>query len=145
MRASAQVLSAGQGSVARLTFNLTEAGGTNAALSPTSTILSDPNARPLTVTGVSGSLTVTGGGGPTTVPEFTDRGWQSFEGGNLTAALSDFGEAINLDASYGPAHVGQGWARLGLATTGAAMTDAVSSFDGAVLAYLKKLSDERSG
>lgn len=58
---TASVLAAGQGSVARLTFNLTGAAGTNTALTPTSMVLSDPDAQQLAVTGVAGSLTVTGG------------------------------------------------------------------------------------
>lgn len=66
---------------------------------------------------------------PTDAPGFLQRGWSSFTGGNLTGALSDFDQAIALDPDLGDAYVGQGWARLGLATDGAAMLAAVSSFD----------------
>jgi hypothetical protein len=69
---------------------------------------------------------------PDTAAEFTQRGWQRFQAGNLSGALADFTDAIDLDATYGPAYVGQGWARLGLATTAAAMQSAVTNFDSAI-------------
>jgi hypothetical protein len=66
---------------------------------------------------------------PVDAPGFTQRGWTSFTNGNLDDALSDFDQAIALDPNLGEAHVGQGWARLGLATNTADMLAAVSSFD----------------
>src|SRR5690606_10332738 len=66
---------------------------------------------------------------PTDAPGFLQRGWSSFTSGNLAGALSDFDQAIALDPDLADAYVGQGWARLGLATDGAAMLAAISSFD----------------
>ncbi len=80
-----------------------------------------------------------GGGGdddPTgpdlSAAELTARGWDSFEAGDLNAALTDFDAAIARDGAYADAHVGQGWARLGLAATGTGMTSAATSFTAAL-------------
>ncbi len=69
--------------------------------------------------------------GPTAT-ELTARGWTSFESGNLVDALADFNSAIQTDAGYGPAYVGQGWCRLEQATTETSLNQAISSFDAAV-------------
>jgi hypothetical protein len=73
-----------------------------------------------------------GGSGPTgpgtTAAELTARGWTSFEANDLAAALTDFDAAIAADGAYAPAHVGQGWARLGLATTTGNLVAAAASF-----------------
>jgi hypothetical protein len=69
---------------------------------------------------------------PTTAAQFTQRGWTRFEAGDLAGASSDFGEAIDLDAGYAPAYVGQGWTRLSRANTSVSMQNAVSSFDDAI-------------
>lgn len=63
-----------------------------------------------------------------TVAELVARGWTQFSAGDFAAALADFDAAIARDASHGPAHVGQGWARLQLATTSSAANAAASSF-----------------
>lgn len=79
-----------------------------------------------------------GGGddGPTapdlTAAELTARGWDSYEAGDLNAALTDFDAAIARDGAYADAHVGQGWAQLGLAATGTGMTSAAASFTAAL-------------
>ena len=79
-----------------------------------------------------------GGGddGPTnpqlTAAELTTRGWTSYDSGNLDGALTDFDAAIARDGTYAPAHVGQGWARLGLAATGTGMLNAAASFTAAL-------------
>lgn len=82
-----------------------------------------------------------GGGGddgptnpPSTAAGLTASGWTAYEAGDLPGALADFDAAVGIDATYGPAHVGQGWARLGLATSGAAMTAAATSFTAAIAA-----------
>ncbi len=56
-------IAVGNGAVANLTFNLIGAGGTQSALTPSGTVLSDPDARALEVTNAAGSIAVTGGGG----------------------------------------------------------------------------------
>lgn len=68
---------------------------------------------------------------PTDGAGFTDRGWEFFADDDVEQALRDFENAIAKEPSFGPAHVGLGWARLRLATTTAAMEAAVSSFDSA--------------
>ena len=77
-----------------------------------------------------------GDGDPTgpdlTAAELTARGWDSYEAGDLNAALTDFDAAIARDGAYSAAHVGQGWARLGLAATGTGMTNAAASFTAAL-------------
>lgn len=79
-----------------------------------------------------------GGGddGPTnpqlTAAELTARGWTAYEAGNLDGALTDFDAAIARDGTYAAAHVGQGWARLGLGATGAGMLNAAASFTAAL-------------
>jgi tetratricopeptide (TPR) repeat protein len=80
-----------------------------------------------------------GGGGngdskpivPTTAEEFTARGWERFEAGDIGGALSDFDDALDIDSGHGPAYLGLGWARLGLATSTASMGLAAASFDSA--------------
>lgn len=69
---------------------------------------------------------------PTTATGFTSRGWERFEAANFSGALSDFNDAIDLDATHGPAHAGQGWARLAMATSSIAMQTAITSFGTAV-------------
>lgn len=66
---------------------------------------------------------------PTDASGFTLRGWASFTSGDLAGALADFDSAIALDAQFGEAYVGQGWARLALAANTAAMLAAVESFN----------------
>lgn len=80
-----------------------------------------------------------GGGGddgptnpPSTAAGLTASGWTAYEAGDLAGALTDFNDAIDLDAAYGPAHVGQGWARLGLATSVPNMAAAAASFTAAL-------------
>ncbi len=63
-----------------------------------------------------------------TAAELTARGWTSFEAGDLDAALTDFDAAIARDGTYAAAHVGQGWARLGLMATSTGMLSAATSF-----------------
>ncbi|MBD3162833.1 MAG: hypothetical protein GF346_10575 [Candidatus Eisenbacteria bacterium] len=76
------------------------------------------------------------GNGPTpptqTAEELTESGWEKFEQGNLTGARDDFDAAIDQEAAYGPAYVGQGWSRTGLAASPSAHRAAVASFDGAI-------------
>jgi tetratricopeptide (TPR) repeat protein len=69
---------------------------------------------------------------PATAAEYTERGWERFESGNFDGALSDFDAALGLNGNYGPAYLGQGWARLSLATSSASMQLATASFDSAV-------------
>ncbi|MFH1843602.1 MAG: cohesin domain-containing protein [bacterium] len=58
-------ITAGNGVVANLTFNLLGAGGTQTALTPSALILAGPSAESLNVNGVAGNLTVSA---PTTPP-----------------------------------------------------------------------------
>jgi hypothetical protein len=58
-------ISAGDGAVANLTFQVIGAEGTASDLTPDAAILSDPNAQELPVTASAGHITVTGGGDPT--------------------------------------------------------------------------------
>jgi tetratricopeptide (TPR) repeat protein len=69
---------------------------------------------------------------PNTAAEYTNRGWQRFEAVNFSDALGDFNSAIQLDATFGEAHTGQGWTRLALATSPVSMNTAVVSFDNAI-------------
>jgi len=62
---SASTLAAGNGVVANLTFNLSGAGGTQTAVTPSDLILAGPVAESLNVSGVAGNLTVTA---PTAAP-----------------------------------------------------------------------------
>jgi tetratricopeptide (TPR) repeat protein len=78
--------------------------------------------------GGGGDSSPTGPTEPTTAAGYVTRGWDRFEQGNKTGALSDFNEAISLDQSLGSAHAGQGWARLAQATSSISMQAAVSSF-----------------
>jgi hypothetical protein len=64
--------------------------------------------------------------------ELTARGWTSYEAGDLNAALADFDAAIARDGAYAAGHVGQGWARLGLAGTSSGMLTAAASFTAAL-------------
>jgi len=83
-----------------------------------------------------------GGGGddpvipdnPTTAAGYTSRGWERFEDGDLSGALSDFTDALGMDADHGPAHAGQGWVRLSQATSPLTMQAAVSAFTSAITA-----------
>lgn len=61
--ATAETITAGQGTIANLTWSLVGAGGTSSALTPGATILSDPNGTALTVSTQAGTLSVSGGGG----------------------------------------------------------------------------------
>ncbi len=74
-----------------------------------------------------------GGTGPTpdTAASLTGEGWALFTSGNSSGALAKFDAAIAKDASHAEAYVGQGWARLGLASSASAMLNAVASFDAA--------------
>ena len=81
-----------------------------------------------------------GGGGddpvipdnPTTAAGYTTRGWERFEDDDLSGALSDFNDALGLDAGHGPAHAGLGWVRLSQATSPLVMQTAVAAFTSAV-------------
>jgi tetratricopeptide (TPR) repeat protein len=75
-----------------------------------------------------------GGGGSgvdePTPESLTASGWEDFEEGNWTSALTDFGEAVGLDSSHGEALEGRGWAlaRLdSLAASAAAFREAVEA------------------
>ena len=88
------VLAAGQGTVANLTFNLIGAGSTQSALSPASTVLSDANGAALSVTNQAGSISVTGGGGGASpvVNLTTPNGSESWQAGtvhNITYTATD--------------------------------------------------------
>jgi len=69
---------------------------------------------------------------PNTAAEYTNLGWQRFEAANFNDAMGDFNSAIQLDATYGEAHTGQGWTRLALATSPVSMNTAVVSFGNAI-------------
>ena len=69
---------------------------------------------------------------PDTAAAYTTRGWERFGAANFSDALADFNAAIQLDATYGEAHTGQGWTRLSLATSPVSMNTAVVSFDNAI-------------
>ena len=56
-------LAAGNGQIAALTFNLIGASGTNSTLLVSSPLLADPGASELDSVGVSGAISVEGGGG----------------------------------------------------------------------------------
>jgi tetratricopeptide (TPR) repeat protein len=81
---------------------------------------------------------------PTTAAAYTERGWERFESGNFDGALSDFDAALGLDAGHGPAYLGQGWAKLNLATSSTSMETATASFDSAV-AHGQAVADCFSG
>jgi hypothetical protein len=61
--ATPDVLTPGSGAIANLVFQAVGAGGTQSALTPTETELSDPAGLLLPVTNQAGSISVTGGGG----------------------------------------------------------------------------------
>lgn len=69
---------------------------------------------------------------PTDAPSYTSRGWQSFSNGDLESARADFASALADDPAYADAHLGRGWALLGLANSATDMATAVTSFDSAV-------------
>jgi tetratricopeptide (TPR) repeat protein len=81
---------------------------------------------------------------PSTAAEYSERGWERFEAGNFDGALSDFDDALGLDANWGPAYLGQGWSRLSLATSTSSMQLATASFDSA-LTHGQALTDCLSG
>lgn len=56
-----------------------------------------------------------GTGGDLTAAGLTDDGWLYFEAGYYATALDQFESAQEIDATHGPAHTGEGWARLMLA------------------------------
>ena len=102
----ASTLSAGSGAVANLTFSLLAAG--QSALTPASTILSDPQGEALSVTNEAGSVTVTGGGGGGNV---LSMGTGSGEvGGQVVVALSleneDEVKALQTDIAFDAAILG---------------------------------------
>ncbi len=66
---------------------------------------------------------------PTTAAGLTAQGWEAFAGGDYTAALAAFEQAIDLDAQHGPAHLGAGWARLAGGQATEDFEAAVMSFD----------------
>jgi tetratricopeptide (TPR) repeat protein len=67
-----------------------------------------------------------------TAEEYTDRGWLRFAAANFSRALDDFNAAIFLDATYGPANIGQGWTRLSQANSLNSMRGAVGPFGDAI-------------
>jgi hypothetical protein len=69
---------------------------------------------------------------PNTAAGYTNRGWERFGAANFSDALGDFNSAIQLDATYGEAHTGQGWTRLALATSSVSMNTGVVSFNNAI-------------
>jgi len=74
--------------------------------------------------------TPTGPGGES-VTGLTAAGWDDFEAGNPGDALVDFAAALALDAGYGPALAGMGWAQLELASSAVEMQAAIVSFTAA--------------
>lgn len=67
-----------------------------------------------------------------TAEEYTDRGWVRFEVADFSRALDDFNAAIFLDATHGPANIGQGWTRLSQANSLNSMRGAVGPFGDAL-------------
>jgi len=81
--ADATILPAGTGPVANLTFTLVGAGGTQSALTPAATVLSDPDGNPLPVTNQAGSIAVTPGSAqPPVVTVTAPNGGESWPAGS---------------------------------------------------------------
>jgi hypothetical protein len=64
--------------------------------------------------------------------ELTAMGWSEFESGDLSAAAGFFSQALERDLDHVPAHVGQGWSRLGLAASAGGLELALESLDEAL-------------
>lgn len=69
---------------------------------------------------------------PDTAAEFTVRGWQRFSSEHFDDALSDFNEALILDAGYAEAMAGQGWCGVRTATSATAMATAAAALEDAL-------------
>jgi len=128
--AGTTTLPVGSGALVNVTFSLIGAGGSQTEMMPTETVVLDGWGGSLPVRNEAGVITVMEA--VPTAEELTARGWVKFEVGNFDGALEEFDAAIAFDETYGPAYVGQGWARLSLATTSSAYNEAVASFDLAV-------------
>jgi hypothetical protein len=103
---NADTLVAGTGAIANLTFQLIGAGGTQTALTPMSTLLSDPPGGSLSVTTVAGSISVTGGGQQNTLSVGSGSGNSGTE---ITVAVSlnnqSIVKALQTDIRFDPAVV----------------------------------------
>lgn len=74
---------------------------------------------------------------PTRVPELsaeelTASGWEAFEGGHLSEALSLFGAATERDSAYADAFLGIAWCGLGLAENAKGLAQAFHLFGAAI-------------
>ncbi len=81
-----------------------------------------------------GDDSVTPPSGPDTAAEYTVRGWQRFSSEHFDDALSDFNEALLLDANYGEAMAGRGWCGVRTATSATAMASAAAELEDALSA-----------
>lgn len=74
-------LSAGSGAVAQLTFRAIGASGTSSTVTPTASVLSDPNGASLAVDETAGTISVSGGGSPPAVSLTSPNGGETLTGG----------------------------------------------------------------
>ncbi len=134
-------LPAGSGPLADLTFSLVGAGGTQTALTPSATVLSDPGGQPLSVTNQAGSISVTGGGGTNVLSVGSGSG---AGGSEVTVPLSlaneDVAKALQTDIQLDPAIVA--YARGAATGRGAGMSFSAAVVDGNKLRVILYYADQ---